>query len=61
MVVIMQNTQEKANLQKIKANAKKIRKVHMYFVPGKNGGHISNSLGDRIFEEAIDFLIDPYY
>ena len=28
MVVIMQNTQEKADLQKVKVNAIKIRKVH---------------------------------
>ena len=28
MVVIMQNTQEKADLQKTKVNATKIRKVH---------------------------------
>ena len=29
MVVIMQNSQEKFNLQKIKVNAMKIRKVHV--------------------------------
>ena len=43
MVVIMQNTQEKADLQKMKVNATKITKVcvrmEINFVLGKNGGH----------------------
>ena len=51
MVLIMQNTQEKADLQKVKVNATKIRKVHVdgnKFVLGKNGGgHASSSLGSR--------------
>ena len=50
MVVIMQNTQEKADLQKTKVNAKKIIKVcadRKKFVLGKNGGHRPSSLGGR--------------
>ena len=51
MVVIMQNTQEKANLQKTKVNATKIRKVCVdgnKFRTGKNGGHMPSSLGGRL-------------
>ena len=51
MVVIMQNTQEKANLQKTKINAKKIRKfvqAEMNFVLEKNGGNMPSSLGGRL-------------
>ena len=50
MVVIMQNTQEKANLQKMKVNATKITKVRAdgnKLCTGKNGGHRPNSLGSR--------------
>ena len=47
MVVIMQNTQEKADLQKTKVNATKITKVRVDFVLGKNGGHRPSSLGGR--------------
>ena len=43
----MQNTQEKANLQKTKVNATKIRKAKINFVLGKNGGHRASSLGGR--------------
>ena len=46
----MQNTQEKANLQKMKVNAMKIRKAHANknnFVLGKNGGHRPSGLGSR--------------
>ena len=42
MAVIMQNTQEKANLQKTKANATKITKVHAdenKLHTGKKRGH----------------------
>ena len=43
-IVIMHNTQEKANLQKIKLNTTKIRKVredgNKLCILGKNGGYI---------------------
>ena len=51
MVVIMQNTQEKADLQKMKVNTTKIRKVGVdgnKFRTGKNGGQMSSSLGCRL-------------
>ena len=51
MIVIMQNTQEKADLQKTKANATKIRKVCAdgnKLCTGKNGGHWPSSLGRLI-------------
>ena len=47
----MQNTQEKADLQKTKINATKITKAHwmeINFVLGKNGGHRPSSLGGRL-------------
>ena len=47
----MQNTQEKANLHKMKVNFIKIRKVRVdgiNFALGKNGGHIPSSLGGRL-------------
>ena len=50
MVVIMQNTQEKADLQKVKVNTTKIRKfvwMEITFILGKNGGHKPSSLGGR--------------
>ena len=49
MVVIMQNTQEMADLQKTKVNATKIRKVCVDGNKLKNGGHIDSpsSLGSR--------------
>ena len=50
MVLIMQNTQEKADLQKTKVNAMKIRKTEINFVLGKNGGYMPNSFsGSLIF------------
>ena len=51
MVVIMQNAQEKADLQKTKVNATKITKVHVdgnKLVLGKKGGHRPSSLGGRL-------------
>ena len=48
MVVIMQNTQEKADLQKMKVNATKFVRTEINFVLGKNGGHRSSSLGGRL-------------
>ena len=51
MVVIMQNTQEKANLQKMNVNATKIAKVHAdgnKLHTGKNGGPRPSSLGGRL-------------
>ena len=48
MVVIMQNTQEKADLQKTKVNAMKIIKFRAdgnKLCTGKNGGHKPSSLG----------------
>ena len=47
MVVIMQNTQEKADLQKTKVYTMKFMKMVINFVLGKNGGHMPNSLGGR--------------
>ena len=50
-LVIMQNTNEKANLQKTKENTMKITKVHVdgiNLVLGKNGGHRPSSLGSRL-------------
>ena len=51
-IVIMQNTQEIAELLKMKANATKIKKqrfvrMEINFVLGKNGGHRPSSLGSR--------------
>ena len=49
-IVIMQDAQEKADLQKTKVNATKIRKVRVdriNFVLGKNGGCMPSSLGAR--------------
>ena len=46
----MQNTQEKANLQKTKVNATKIQKVcadENKLRLGKNGGHRPSTLGGR--------------
>ena len=46
----MQNTQEKADLQKTKVNATKIAKVRAdgnKLRTGKNGGHRPSSLGGR--------------
>ena len=51
MVVIMQNIQEKANLQKAKVNTMKITKVYadgkINFVLEKDRGHRPSSLGSR--------------
>ena len=50
MVVIMQNTQEKADLQKMKVNTTKITKVRAdgnKLHTGKNEGHRPSSLGSR--------------
>ena len=50
MVVIMQNTQVKADLQKRKVNAIKIRKACVdgnKLHTGKNGGQMPSSLGCR--------------
>ena len=47
-VVIMQNSQEKADLQKTKVNATKIRKVRADGYKLKNGGHKPSSLGSRL-------------
>ena len=50
MVVIKQDTQEIADLQKTKVNAMKIRKVCVdrnKLCTGKNGGHRPSSLGSR--------------
>ena len=50
-IVIMQDAQEKADLQKTKVNATKIRKVRVdgiNFVLGKNGGRMPSSLGTRL-------------
>ena len=50
IVVIMQNTQEKADLQKMKVNTTKIRKVCAdgnKLRTGKDGGHTPSSLGCR--------------
>ena len=51
MVEIMQNTQEKADLQKTKVNAMKITEIRAdgnKFILGKNGGHRPSSLGGRL-------------
>ena len=49
MVVIMQNAQEKANLQKtLKVNATKIMKVCANKNKLKNAGHGPSSLGSRL-------------
>ena len=51
MVVIMQNTQEKADLLIKKVNATNITKVRVgrnNFILGKNGGHRPSSLGGRL-------------
>ena len=49
MIVIVQNTQEKADFQKTKVNATKARKVcAVNFVLGKNGSHMPSSLGGRL-------------
>ena len=48
MVVIMQNTQEKADLQKAKVNAMKITKVEINYALGKNGGNRPSSLSGRL-------------
>ena len=50
MVVIMQNTQEKANLQETKVNDTKQESsvwMEISFIEGKNGSHMPNSFGDR--------------
>ena len=50
LVVIIQNLQEKPDLQKTKVNATKIRQVHVdryKLRTGKNGGHRPSSLGSR--------------
>ena len=47
MIVIMQNTLEIADLQNMKVNATKVRKVQRNFVLRKNGGHRPSSLGSR--------------
>ena len=50
LVVIMQYSQEKANLQKRKVNAMKTRKVRVdenKLCKGKNGSHRPSSLGGR--------------
>ena len=50
LVVIMQNSQEKADLQQTKVNATKVRKVCVdgnKLRMGKNGGHRPSSLGSR--------------
>ena len=63
MVVIMQNTQEKADLQKTKLNATKITKVvwtEINFVLGKNGGHRPSNLGGRsivVASEGDEMLV----
>ena len=48
-MVVASNHAEKADLQKMKINIMKIRKVHGdgNFVLGKNGGHRLSSLGGR--------------
>ena len=49
--MIVQNTQEKADLLKTKVNATKITKVRVggnKFILGKNGGHRPSSLGGRL-------------
>ena len=46
MVVIMQNTHEKADLQKTKVNAMKMRKVHAdenKFCTGKEGRQVGKA------------------
>ena len=51
----MQNTQEKADVQKTKGNAmKKERFVWMNCVLGKNGGHRPSSLGSRSIVVVIE-------
>ena len=48
---LVQNTQEKAALQKTKVNATKIQKVRAdrnKIFTGKNGGHRPSSLGGRL-------------
>ena len=55
IVVVLQNAQEKADLQKTKVNTTKTRKVHADGNKprtGKNGGHISSSLGVRSVVEV---------
>ena len=50
LAVIMQNTQEKANLKKTKVNATKITKVcadRNKLCTGKNGEHRPSGLGSR--------------
>ena len=50
MVVIMQNAQEKVDLQKTKINATKQEKfvrMETNFILGKNGGHMPSSLEGR--------------
>ena len=50
MVLIMQNTQEKADLRKTRVNTMKIREINVNgnnFILGKNGGHTPSSLGGR--------------
>ena len=52
MVVIMQNTQVKTDLKKMKVNATKISKVcvdrnKLCTGLGKNGSHTASSLGGR--------------
>ena len=50
-VVIMQDTQEKADLQKTRANnTKQERFIQMdiNFALGKNGGYTPSSLGNRL-------------
>ena len=43
MIVIMQNTQEKADLQNTEVNKEKFVWMEVNFVLGKNGGHTSSS------------------
>ena len=47
MAVIMQEIQEKADLQKTKVKGFKTRKACVDFTLGKNGGHMPSSLCGR--------------
>ena len=51
MVVIMQNTQKSSDVQKMKVNTTKTRKVHANedkLHTEKNGGYMPNTLGGRL-------------
>ena len=48
MVLITQNTQEKADLQKTKVNAMKISKTEINIVLEKNGGYMLNNFGGSL-------------